>query len=118
MPKYMLIAEDEAASREMLTTYAKTKGYHVVAVTNGVDLVEAASQEDFDVVITDLMMPDLNGASASEILKFQGSEVPVIALTALAHQELDLVKDKFAKIYQKPVNYCELFDYVGQLLGE
>ena len=81
MPKRILIAEDEQAAREIMTKLAKMQGYDVIAVENGVDLLTIASEEWFDVVITDLMMADLDGASATEIMKMQGSTTPVIALT-------------------------------------
>ena len=118
MSKRILIAEDEPASREMMTELAKIKGYDVIAVDNGVDLLTAASEERFDVVITDLMMADLDGASATEILKMLGNTTPVIALTGLSEKELSLVKDKFTRIYHKPCNFKELFDYVESLAGK
>ena len=64
------------------------------------------------------MMPDLNGASATEIMKLQGSTTPVIALTGISHQEADFVKENFTKIYHKPINVIELFKYVDSLLGK
>ena len=118
MSKRILIAEDEPAAREAMATFAKIQGYDVIAVENGVDLLTIASKERFDVVITDLMMADLDGASATEIMKMQGNTTPVIALTGLSEEELSLVKDKFTKIYHKPCNFKELFDYVESLAGK
>ncbi len=117
MPKRILIAEDEQTTREALTKIATMHGYDVMAVTNGVDLLTIAANERFDVVITDLMMPDLNGASASEIMKLQGNTTPVIALTALSQKDISLVQDSFTKIYHKPINVKELFEYVKSLLA-
>jgi DNA-binding response OmpR family regulator len=118
MSKRILIAEDEPAARELMAALAKIQGYDVIAVDNGVDLLTVASEERFDVVITDLMMADLDGASAAEIMKMQGNTAPVIALTGLSEEELSLVKDKFTKIYHKPCNFKELFDYVESLVGK
>ena len=64
MAKRILIAEDEKSAREALANLATMQGYDVTTVTNGVDLLAIASHERFDVVITDLLMKDLNGASA------------------------------------------------------
>jgi CheY-like chemotaxis protein len=118
MQKRILIAEDDKATRELLTTIAKRQGYDVSAVTNGVDLLTIVTFESFDVVITDLIMADLNGASAAEILKMQGNTIPVIALTGLSPLEMSLVQDKFTKVYYKPCNYNELFEYVESLIGK
>ena len=72
MPKLILIAEDDEAARETLANLATTQGYVVTTVTNGVDLLSIAAKERFDVFITDLMMKDLDGAAAAEIMKMQG----------------------------------------------
>lgn len=118
MPKRILIAEDDLPAREIMTTLAKMQGYDVVAVANGIDLLTIAANEHFDLVITDLMMADLDGASAAEIMKMQGNTTPVIALTGLSPHDLNLVKTKFTKIYHKPCNYRELLDYVESLIGK
>ena len=118
MSKRILIAEDEPTARKIMTELAKIHGYDVIAVDNGVDLLTAASEERFDVVITDLMMADLDGASAAEIMKMQGNTTPVIAITGLSEKDLSLVKDKFTKIYHKPCNFKELLDYVETLVGK
>src|ERR1035437_9728781 len=115
MPKRILIAEDDLGSREMITIHATMQGYEVVAVIYGLDLLTVSAYERFDLIITDLMMANLNGASATEIMKMQGNTVPVIALTALSPEDTHLVQDKFTKIYHKPCNYKELFEYVESL---
>jgi DNA-binding response OmpR family regulator len=118
MPKRILIAEDELVTRETLANLATMQGYDVIAVTNGVDLLTVTANERFDVVITDLMMADLDGASAAEIMKLQGNTTPVIALTGLSRHDTRLVQDKFTMIYHKPINIRELFEYVEALLGK
>ena len=115
MPKRLLIAEDNEASREMLSTFARSAGYDVVAVKDGVDLLSVARDSGFDAIITDLMMAPLDGAAAAEILKMLGSSVPVIALTALDPQDLPLVADRFARIFHKPCNFKELFEFIDGL---
>jgi len=117
MQKRILIAEDDQVARELLTSFAKMQGYDVIAVANGVDLLTIVTFESFDVVITDLIMADLNGAAAAEIMKMQGNMTPVIALTGVSPQDMDLVKDKFTKIYHKPVNISEVFRYIESLIG-
>ncbi len=115
MIKKLLIAEDNEVSREMLATYARSAGYEVVAVNDGVDLLNIAQETRFDAIITDLMMAPLDGAAATEILNMLGSTVPVIALTALEPHDLPLVENKFVKIFYKPCNFKELFEYVDSL---
>jgi CheY-like chemotaxis protein len=118
MAKRILIAEDERETRELLTSIATLHGYEVKSVTDGVDLLTVAAAEKFDLIITDLMMPNLNGASAAEIMKMQGNSTPVIALTALSCHDVKAVQDKFTRIYSKPCNVTELFEYVDSLMGK
>lgn len=118
MPKRILIADDEQSHREVLAKFAKREGYDIVVVTDGVDLLKASAKERFDLIITDLNMPDLNGASAAEIMKMQGDSVPVIALTAHSPKDLDLVQHSFNRIFYKPCDYTELFEYVESLIGK
>ena len=117
MPKRILIAEDEDTAREVLANLATIQGYDVTTVTNGVDLLSIAAKERFDVVITDLMMKDLNGVSAAEIMKMQENTTPVIALTAVSAQDIRNVQKSFTRIFHKPVNIRELFEYVETLIG-
>jgi len=116
--KRILIAEDQRETRDALIVLAKKRGYDVEAVTNGVDLLNIATGKKFDVVITDLNMPDLDGASATEIMKVQGTATPVIALTGLSQEDIGLVQDKFTRIFHKPINFTEVFNYVESLVGK
>ena len=118
MPRRILIAEDQISTREALIVLAKRRGYDVVAVSNGIELLNIAARERFDLVITDLIMPDLNGASATEIMKLQGNTTPVLALTGLSRHDVRLVQTKFTRIFHKPIDVDKLFEYVESLLGE
>ncbi|HIJ94868.1 MAG TPA: response regulator [Desulfuromonadales bacterium] len=118
MTKRILIAEDDLMSSEMLATFARGKGYEVVAVLDGVELLTMLAEQQFDVIITDLMMATLDGASATEIMRMLEITTPVIALTALSADEIELVKDKFIKVYQKPCDFNALFECVSLLTGE
>ena len=118
MQKRILIADDEINTRELMANIATKKGYDVITAIDGVDLLAIAAKEKFDAIITDLKMPHLNGASATEIMKLLGNTTPVIVLTALSAQDISLVKDKFTRIYQKPCNISELFEYIETLIGK
>jgi CheY-like chemotaxis protein len=118
MAKRILIAEDDPASRELITVLTRKQGYEVVAVTDGVELLTTFANERFDLIITDLMMMNLNGVSAIDILDMRGNRIPVIALTALSPEDTHLYQDIFNKIFHKPCNYKELFEYIESLIGK
>lgn len=118
MSKRILIAEDDLVAREVMVSIATAHGYDVVAAVDGVDILYISADEKFDVIITDIVMPHLNGASAIEILKMQNNTTPVIVLTALSPSELLPIQDSVTKIFHKPCDINELFEYVELLIGK
>jgi len=116
MQKRILIAEDHLLTREAMTASAIQEGYDVVSVSDGLEYLAAVSNGNFDLIITDLMMPDLNGASATEIMRLKGDATPVIAVTALSSHDVLEVRDKFNRVFHKPVDTKDLFGYIKTLL--
>jgi CheY-like chemotaxis protein len=117
MSKRILIAEDDEYIRELLTMQAEKRGYEVTAVVDGLGYLVAVSKNNYDLILTDILMPELNGASATEIMKLQGCTVPVIALTALDAEGIKLIESKFERVFHKPLDLNELFKYVETWLG-
>ena len=118
MPGRILVIDDESQITRVLRASLSAQGYDVRTANDPEEALRVFKDWPPDLVITDLMMPDLNGASAAEIMKLQGNTTPVIALTGLSSQDIDLVQDKFSRIYHKPINIGELFEYVESLLGK
>lgn len=77
----LLVVDDEIKIREVIKEYAEFEGYTVKEATNGMEAVDICKSEDFDLIIMDIMMPRLDGYSASkEILKTKNT--PIIMLSA------------------------------------
>lgn len=77
----LLIVDDEAKIREVLRLYAEFEGHDCVEAEDGMQAVKLARDNNFDIIIMDVMMPKLDGYYAvKEIRKF--SQVPVIMLSA------------------------------------
>ncbi|MCL2082511.1 MAG: response regulator transcription factor [Oscillospiraceae bacterium] len=77
----ILICDDEAKIRELCRKYAEFEGYHVTEAENGMQAVELCRQIKFDLVILDVMMPELDGFSAVREIRKQ-SRIPIILLSA------------------------------------
>ena len=116
MIKRILIAEDDFSSREALTKLATSFGFDVVAVADGAELLSIANAWKFDLIITDLIMPELNGASVFEIMKLGGNNTPMIAVTGLSVHDIRFIKDKFVKIFYKPINAKKLLNTSKSLI--
>ncbi len=77
----ILVADDEELIRKLVSKYAVFEGHSVTEAADGMEAVTLCRKEDFDIVILDIMMPELDGFSACrEIRRF--SSVPVIMLSA------------------------------------
>lgn len=77
----LLIVDDEEKIREVLRLYAEFKGHECVEAEDGMQAVKLARENNFDLILMDVMMPKLDGYYAvKEIRKF--SQVPVIMLSA------------------------------------
>ena len=77
----LLVVDDEEKIRELIKKYALFEGYDVAEAQDGMQAVELCRTQDFDLIIMDVMMPELDGFSACrEIHKFK--QTPVIMLSA------------------------------------
>lgn len=77
----ILIVDDEENIREVLKEYAEFSGYEVYEASNGFEAVKMCKDDDFDIIIMDIMMPKLDGFSAvKEIRKMKN--IPVLMLSA------------------------------------
>lgn len=81
----LLIVDDEEKIREMIGKYAKHEGYDVVLAENGKKAIEAFKKDDFDVVVLDVMMPEMDGYETLKKMK-EIKEVHCIFLTALGEE--------------------------------
>jgi two-component system sensor histidine kinase/response regulator len=78
----ILLIEDEARLRHNLQTLLQSEGYHVTVAQNGAEGIKRLRQETFDLVITDLVMPEIDGFQVLEYLKSYSPETVVVVMTA------------------------------------
>ncbi len=84
----VLIVEDEELIREMLVLALEEEGYEVETAINGrlaieqLQNVEANNEANFDLVILDLMLPQINGLDICRLMRHQGNPVPILMLSA------------------------------------
>lgn len=77
----LLIVDDESKLREVLREYAEFEGHQVTEAEDGMEAVKKCREEDFDLIVMDIMMPRLDGFSAvKEIRKIK--DIPVLMLSA------------------------------------
>lgn len=77
----LLIVDDEIKIREVIREYAEFSGFEVSDASDGMEAVQMCRENDFDIIVMDIMMPKLDGFSAcKEIKKFK--DIPIILLSA------------------------------------
>ena len=111
----ILVAEDNAVNRQLVTALLEKRGHTTVTVVNGRHAVEAVAESLFDLVLMDVQMPEMDGWEATAAIRkaeaTTGGHVPIIALTAHAmkgDREACLVAGMDGYL-SKPINSKELF---------
>ena len=77
----ILIVDDESDIRNVVKEYAEFEGYEVAEAEDGMQAIEAVKNNDFDIIVMDVMMPKLDGYSACKEIK-KIKSIPVIMLSA------------------------------------
>ena len=82
----ILIVDDEEKIRAMITKYARHEGFETDEAGDGMEAVEKCEKNDYDLVIMDVMMPELDGFSAVKEIKKAKPDMPFIMLSALGEE--------------------------------
>jgi CheY-like chemotaxis protein len=82
----LLIAEDEQAIRELLARGLAERGHEVVAVADGMAALQALEEDAFDLVLSDIVMPELDGVSLALKISKEWPGLPIVLMTGYADQ--------------------------------
>jgi two-component system alkaline phosphatase synthesis response regulator PhoP len=114
----ILLAEDEENLHEALKLNLEMEGYTVTSAFDGNEALKAIGNEYFDLIIMDIMMPEVDGISVLETIRVNANEVPVLILSAKnssADRVLGLKKGADDYL-TKPFNLEELLLRVSKLI--
>lgn len=114
----ILIAEDDRELRQLFSHVLTKNGYAVKGVANGREALDAMDTDYFDLIISDIMMPVMDGYELVRQLREAGSTIPVLMITAKdAFDDMRLGFQSGTDDYMvKPVNVNEMVLRVGALL--
>jgi len=115
---HILLVDDEQIIRENLGALLERNGFVVTTATNGEEGMEIATNNTPDVIVMDVMMPQLNGREALRLMREQGIWTPVILLTQVGDaDERALALEEGADDYlNKPFNTHELIARIKTVL--
>jgi len=104
----ILVVEDDLSIQALLHDFIEDAGHSVVLAADGVEALSKYSEQKFDLILLDLMLPKIDGYGVCEVIR-QKSNVPIIMLTALDSEQnqikgLDLLADDYiTKPFSMPV---------------
>ena len=114
----VLIADDNDINYIIASNYLNDWGVACDHATDGNSAVKMTLENDYDVILMDLQMPNKNGYEASEELRSQHIELPIVALTASALDEIRIKAEASGMnaFLTKPINPRELYEKLIELL--
>jgi signal transduction histidine kinase/CheY-like chemotaxis protein len=112
---HVLLAEDSPDVQGLIGMYVRRTGAELTVVDNGKQAVERALQRDYDLVLMDMQMPEMDGLAATRMLRRVGYARPIVALTANALREdrercLDAGADDYLS---KPVSLSRFYQVLA-----
>lgn len=102
-----LVVDDDAAIRVLVKKFVEREGFEVDTAENGFVALRMIAERDYDVVLLDLMMPNLDGFGVLNRLRTMapGMMDRVIVMTALSHE---LIRERLPRVLKKPFDFRQL----------
>ena len=119
-PYKLLIIDDNEEILSALSDFLKKKKYDVVSASDGLDGLKflETQKQGFDLVITDLVMPNISGVGLISIIKNKFPEIPVIAITGWGeHPEALATEADADHVMEKPFELSKLEKSITKLLS-
>jgi two-component system CheB/CheR fusion protein len=110
----ILVVEDAADIREVFTVLLQAEGASVVATGSGREALDAATRQQFDVVLSDLGLPDVPGdVLIRQLLASKRTRARVIVITGYGEPYLTRARQAGAEVvFTKPVEWTRILDYL------
>ena len=115
----ILLAEDDTSMREYLQRALQRVGYEVSAVGCGTEAMPLLESEQFDLLLTDIVMPEMDGIELARRASELDPDIKIMFITGFAAVALnsDSEAPKNAKVLAKPVHLRELVSEVNKMLA-
>jgi two-component system chemotaxis sensor kinase CheA len=120
---HLLVAEDSFTTRELIRSILQSAGYDVTAAIDGFDALDKLRAESYDLVVTDVEMPRIDGFELTTRIRqeLEDPDLPVVIITSLASDEYrrrGLEAGAQAYIVKSQFNQDNLLRVITQLLGQ
>ncbi len=115
---HILIAEDEMAVRMFISRALEYRGHSTVGVEDGGAAIDALSEENFDLLLTDIVMPVMDGIALALKVSSENPEMPILMMTGYSHesQRAHNLECLIHDVISKPFSLEELCNTVDGIL--
>jgi CheY-like chemotaxis protein len=117
VPQKILIVDDNRLILQALAEHLESHGYETLVASNGMEALELVKAEPPDLIIMDVVMPEMDGIEATRLLRqnpmFQ--DLPIVAFTSQSNQ--GHVSEIFTDYLIKPFGYDKVIALIQRLLG-
>lgn len=114
----VLVVDDEVTLLETVAEILRIAGYDVVMAASGAEALEAARLQQIGLLVTDLVMPSMDGVTLAEQLRAGNPDLPVLFITGHAGSELAQRLPDDATVLRKPFRALELVSSIARLAPE
>jgi two-component system cell cycle response regulator len=116
--KKILIVEDDQVARESLEEFLQLSCFEVLAVGNAPEALEILRREEYDLVLTDLVMPDMDGISMTKAVREFRKDTPVLVMTGFASIEyaVEAIKAGATDFITKPLKFDHVLLIINRVL--
>ncbi len=116
----ILVAEDEAPVREFVVRALEHAGHEVTSVGDGQRAVETLVTAQFDLLVTDIVMPEMDGITLALKVSKDRPNMPILMMTGYAaeRQRAHNLEALIHKVISKPFSLADLLEAVDEALGK
>jgi CheY-like chemotaxis protein len=118
--KHILIAEDDVINYKLLESFLSKTNATIYWAKNGVEAVDISIKYQLDLVLMDIRMPEMDGISATKLIRKYYPDLPIIAQTAYTSEEdVEKIMESTINEYMaKPISGTELMSILKKYLKE
>jgi CheY-like chemotaxis protein len=117
----ILLADDEKFGRDIVAALLERNGHQVTVVDNGAGILEQLQQERFDILLSDISMPGIDGTQVAQLIRSGNREginplIPIIAMTAhtFPRDRTHFLECGINGVIAKPVDFAELLGLIEE----
>ena len=117
MSAKILLVEDHLQNRKNIAYCLRTEGYQVNEACNGKEAIELLNNDQFDLVLADIVMPELNGLYLLRHLRSAAPAIPVVLMSGHSLDPQQILKEGATDFIAKPLRLDELLEKLKSALS-